>query len=96
MYVGGEITRAIGQPVIRLFKALPPVFAIICVGGVALGVFLTSSPSIDQEKGRVFIRGLGVLIICFYVGALVLWSVKMYRHTWTAFCDWWLSVLDAI
>jgi len=93
--VGPAVTRAVGKPLIRLFRLVPLIFGLVCVAGIGLGVFLTRI-SVTDDPHPMLVRGLGIGISLFYLGVGTMWLVKMYRRTWRDFCDWWLDVLDRL
>ena len=95
MYVGPEITRAVGKPIFSLFKAVPTTFVLASGVGISVGVvlLLSSDPS---ERHPTIVRWLGCFCVAFYIGTLILCIVKLLRGTWSDFCDWWLGVLESL
>jgi hypothetical protein len=88
------LTRAVGVPVVRLFRRLPISFPIVCSGGIAVGVVLVRFASLDPHP--LITRSLGVAVLIFYCGLALMWTAKTVRGEWTAFCDWWLEVLESL
>ena len=95
VHVGPAITRAVGMPVVRLFRSVPAIFGLVCAGGVGIGVFL-ARVSVADESHPMLIRGLALGMVLFYLGVGTMWLVKLYRRTWREFCTWWLGVLDRL
>jgi hypothetical protein len=93
VYVGPEIARAVGKPIVLLFRAIPATFLLVCLGGIGLGIFLLSFDA-AQGKHPIVLHLFGVLMIIFYMGAFVLCAVKLWRGTWSGFCNWWLGILE--
>ncbi len=90
MYIPSNwLTGMVGRRFARTVKAFPIVFLLICLVGLAIGVsalfLFWEQPS--SPRGTWIVRGIGVGCLVFYGWLLLLFAIKVCRHTWGEFCD---------
>jgi hypothetical protein len=92
--VGPEITRAIGMPIVWVFRKVPVIFLCVCVVGMVVGVVVYRAARTDPHP--VLVRWLGIGTLAFYLSAACFWAYRMVQGTWAEFCDRWSAVLDGL
>jgi hypothetical protein len=77
-----------GRAFFTAVRWVPPLFAIICLGGIGLGIFALFCPP-QKPSELVFLRCIGVMMIVFYSGLLGMFVFKVHRGKWYEWCDYW-------
>jgi hypothetical protein len=87
MFYNRALTNWVGIKFFQIVRWFPPLFAMVCMLGIALGVFLlVGHASSQQVRGAMMLKPIGVLMILFYGGLMAMWVVKLSKRTWDAFC----------
>jgi hypothetical protein len=87
MVVPRFLTGLVGRAFFRAVRKVPPLFLLVCLGGIALGFFCLLDHSEANKSKLLFLRILGVWCILFYGWFSLLFLRKISGGTWRAFCD---------
>ncbi|HJQ79119.1 MAG TPA: hypothetical protein VJ828_04145 [Lacipirellulaceae bacterium] len=100
MYVPQSIVNAVGRAFFRAVRAFPPLFALIMVAGIAIGVWICAT-ELDDPQVRIpeplrfwLWKGIGALCVAFYGGLGFVFIWKYLRGTWEEFCNWAYAIFD--
>jgi hypothetical protein len=83
------ITPLVGRAFFRTVRRWPITFAALAIGGLLVGLVVID---VSISVSNWLLVGLGVAMEVFYGGLLLMQLHKLRQGTWTAFCDWGVSL----
>ncbi len=92
-YIYGKV----GCLFVKMIRAFPPLWALICLLGIGLGILgLTGHGKSDDLLARLMpiARVVGVLCIVGYGSLLCVFLIKCIRGTWMATCDRMIELFE--